>query len=57
VVHLIGQKLFSEINSGANKGKLWIDVLDTQMDLFLKQIDKDKYDSEKKAVREKFTAE
>jgi hypothetical protein len=57
VVHLIGQKLFSEINSGANKGKLWIDVLDTQMDLFLKQIDKDKYDSEKKAVREKFTDE
>jgi hypothetical protein len=28
VVHLIGQRLFSTVGSGHNKGKLWIDIVD-----------------------------
>lgn len=55
IAHFIGQKLFSVINSGPDKGKLWIDVVDTRYDLFLKQIDPDKYDDEKKPIRKKFT--
>lgn len=57
VIHLIGQKLFSTINSGADKGKLWIDVVDTRRDIFDEQISPDKYDSERRKVREKFSKE
>ena len=39
VVHFIGQKLFSKIETGPNAGKLWIDIVDTQRSLFDKQID------------------
>lgn len=55
VIHLIGQKLFTTIQSGPNAGKLWIDIVDTNFDLFLKQIDPDKYDNERKIIRQKFT--
>lgn len=55
IVHFIGQKLFTPIKTGLNKDKLWIDVLDTEEDLFLKQIDASKYDAEKRPIREKFT--
>ena len=57
VVHLIGQRLFQPIKSGADAGKLWIDVVDTKKDLFLKQIDPSLYDAEKKPIRNKFTDE
>jgi hypothetical protein len=43
------------VKSGANEGKMWIDILDTNLDLFLKQIDASEYDSEKAEVRKKFT--
>lgn len=55
VVHFIGQKLFSQIESGPNKGKMWIDIVDTQRSLFDKQITPDKYDAEKAEIRKKFT--
>ena len=57
VVHFIGQKLFSKIETGPNAGKLWIDIVDTQRSLFDKQIDVSKYDAEKAPIRAKFTAE
>ena len=57
IVHFIGQKLFSQIKSGPNEGKMWMDIVDSDRSLFMKQISKDKYDSEKRPVREKFTDE
>lgn len=54
IVHFIGQKLFSTIKSGPNEGKLWIDIVDTDIDTFLLQIAPEKYDSEKRPIREKF---
>ena len=55
IVHFIGQKLFSTIQSGNDKGKMWIDVLDTRMDLFLKQIGVNQYDPELQEIRKKFS--
>ena len=55
VIHFIGQKLFSTIKSGHNEGKMWIDVVDTERDLFNKQITDDKYDAEKAEIRKKFS--
>ena len=56
VVHLIGQKLFSTIQSGPNKGKLWIDVVDSMEAFFINDILNPKlYDEEKRPIREKFT--
>lgn len=55
VIHLIGQKLFTPVKTGPDAGKLWIDVVDTRMDLFLLQIDSSKYDAEKRKARDKFT--
>lgn len=57
VVHFIGQKLFSKIETGPNAGKLWIDIVDTQRSLFDKQIDVSKYDAEKAPIRAKFTSD
>jgi hypothetical protein len=56
VVHLIGQKLFSTIESGSNKDKMWIEIVDDNMDYFINNmLDPKKYDSEKRPIREKFS--
>lgn len=56
VVHLIGQRLFSTITSGTNKDKMWIEVVDDNMDYFINDmLDPKKYDSEKRPIREKFS--
>jgi hypothetical protein len=55
IVHFVGQRLFSEIPDGPNKGKLWIDVVDTAYNKFLEKIDPKLYDAEKRPIREKFT--
>lgn len=55
IVHFIGQKLFSTIKSGPYEGKLWLDVVDSDLDKFLLQIAPERYDSEKRPVREKFS--
>lgn len=58
VVHLIGQKLFSTIEStgSKNKGKMWIEVVDDNLDFFINTVlDPKKYDDEKKPIREKFS--
>ena len=57
IVHFIGQKLFSTIQSGPNEGKMWIDIVDSNLSLFMKQIDSEKYDLEKRPIREKFSDE
>lgn len=36
VVHFVGQKLFSTIQSGPNEGKMWIDIVDSDLSLFMK---------------------
>ena len=55
IVHFVGQKLFSTIQSGPNEGKMWIDIVDSDLSLFMKQIAPEKYDSEKRPIREKFS--
>lgn len=55
IVHFVGQKLFSTIQSGPNEGKMWIDIVDSDLSLFMKQITPEKYDSEKRPIREKFS--
>lgn len=55
IIHFIGQKLFSEVGSGQYKGKTWMEVLEVDPDLFMLQIQPERYDLEKRAVRNKFT--
>lgn len=57
IIHFIGQKLFSEVQSGQFQGKTWMEVVDIDRDLFMLQIQPDRYDSEKRPIREKFTDE
>ena len=58
VVHLIGQRLFSTVGSGHNKGKLWIDIVDQNLDYFIDEmLDPKLYDSEKRPIRNKFSRE
>jgi hypothetical protein len=55
VIHYIGQLLFTKIKTGPDTGKLWIDMLSTKKDLFLKQIDGNAFDIRLRPIRKKIT--